>query len=526
MTKSMSKREVCGYMSLLYSVADKPLDLWSKHVSYGGKIRRVRDDLLHGDRVIEITGPNNSTIPTSVTIPAKAQDVLNVKLPILVLIVKNLNLRFKLDVQIMDEERYRRRFSFMTHSVERPRIGASLARIPLILEKCWNLLEINLQALCRDAYGTDYGALQRVTIYPNCHLRRVYLQDRHYDDDETRIEMCQAFIDMYMLKRSQIKVVKACQTEECYTEPPEQSAPNCFAKEDSIGTPSAKMDLRKTAGNTEKLKSLNSPNLNLYKSILKKNHMSVDALNGAIKKRNQHIFTRQSERLTKSSINEPMITENKLKKGSSDITEKAGQRYAMKTHKAEISMLNIKLDYRLQPASAVELKRIAKNQFLKTHVSEILFKDNEFPKCPQKGQNAGDTYVNMRNCNIRNCTLSDADNVQTGKDNATVAKFRAASAPSAFKLELSENVKLDKINNVSDNPSDGHVRSKHKYVKESERSIANRLRSLLSIEEDAEDMSAHKYIPSLIEKEAILEEIKSYVFKDSIGFYNNKSFRE
>lgn len=96
----MLKNEICGYMSLLYSVADKPLDLWSKHVSYGGKVRRVKDDLLHGDRVIEIIGPHDNTILTSITIPAKALDVLNVKLPILVLIIKNLNLQLKLEVQV------------------------------------------------------------------------------------------------------------------------------------------------------------------------------------------------------------------------------------------------------------------------------------------------------------------------------------------------------------------------------------------------------------------------------------------
>lgn len=96
----MLKNETCGYMSLLYSVADKPLDLWSKHVPYRGKVCRVKDDLLDGDRVIEITGPYDNTILTSITIPAEALDVLNVKLPILALVIKNLNLQFKLEVQV------------------------------------------------------------------------------------------------------------------------------------------------------------------------------------------------------------------------------------------------------------------------------------------------------------------------------------------------------------------------------------------------------------------------------------------
>lgn len=110
----MPNNEPCGYVSLLYSIADKPLELWSKYVSLGGKIRRVKDNTLHGERVIEITGPYDSTIPTNLTIPSKALDILNIKLPILVFIIKNLNLEFKLEVQVYDvsSESYKRPLHF------------------------------------------------------------------------------------------------------------------------------------------------------------------------------------------------------------------------------------------------------------------------------------------------------------------------------------------------------------------------------------------------------------------------------
>ncbi|XP_077264778.1 uncharacterized protein LOC143898871 [Temnothorax americanus] len=506
----MSKNEICGYASLLCSVVDKPLELWSKHVSYGGKVRRARDELLHGDRVIEITGPHDNAIPTSITIPAKAVDVLNIKLPILALVIKNLNLRFKLEIQIVDKEQYRRRFSFVTYNVERlPSISANVARIPLRLEECWNFLEINLQTLCREAYGMDYRALRRVTIYPNCHLRRVYLQDRHYNDDETPVEMCRAFFDMYLLKRGIGFIEKACQTEECYTGPLEQSDLNCFAKNDSVGTSPTKVELCKNARSTEKLKSSSPPDLNLYNSnTLKRNYVSLDGLNDAIKIRNRDVFTRQGEFFTKSLINDPVV-EKKSEKSSTDVTGKAEQRCVVKMHKAGNSLLNIKINnHTLQPASSVELKRIAKSQFLKTHVSEILFKDNRFSKSPQKIQNVGDTYVNSRNC-----TLSNNDNnVQIGKDNSTDAEFRvsAVGSPSAFKLDLSESIKLNKITSNATDTRSNDI-SKHKYIRESEKNIANRLRSLVSIEENAEDITEDmfKHIQPVIEKDTKLDEIKS-----------------
>ncbi|XP_039308980.1 uncharacterized protein LOC105208012 isoform X2 [Solenopsis invicta] len=482
----MLKNEICGYMLLLYSVADKPLELWSKHISHGGKVRRMRDDQLHGDRIIEITEPHNNTISTSITIPAKMLDVLNIKLPILVLIIKNLNLRFKL---IVDKKQYRRRFVFMTHNVEKlPNINANVACIPLRLEESWNFLEINLQTLCHEAYGTDYEALQRIMIYPNCHLRRVYLQDRHYNDDEIPPDkMRQAFLDMYMLKRGINFIENACQTEECYTGSLKQIDSNCSAKDNSISAPSRKMDLHKTVGCTEKLKNSNHcMDLNLHNSsILKRNHMSMDALNNAIKPRNQNVFTRRSEWFTKSLINDPVV-ENKSEKNSSEVT-KNEERFAVKTYKTGNSLLNIKINNTSRPISSIELEKIAKSQFLKTHVNEILFEDDKLAKCSQEIQNAGDTHINLKNYTL-NC-ISNTNNVQIGKNNSTGAKFKtsAVSYPSTF--SLSENIKPDKIsNNVSNTLSDAYVISKYKYIKESEKNITNRLKSLVNIEENTEDI--------------------------------------
>lgn len=98
--REMSNNQICGYVSLLYSVADKPLGLWSKHISLGGRVRRVRDDALHGDKVIEIIGSYDNSVPTSITAPANTLDALNVKLPVLVLVLKNLNLPFKFEIQV------------------------------------------------------------------------------------------------------------------------------------------------------------------------------------------------------------------------------------------------------------------------------------------------------------------------------------------------------------------------------------------------------------------------------------------
>ena len=144
-----------------------------------------------------------------------------------------------------------------------------------------------------------------------------------------------------------------------------------------------------------------------------------------------------------------------------------------------------------------------KSQYFKTHINEILFKDR-IPKRLQKIRNAGDTYINLTKCMLND----NANKIQTGKNNSTIAKFKvdAMGSSSSFKPDLSENIKLDNINNnVSDIPSNKCIHSKHKYVKESDKSIINRLSSLVSIEEGAENLnenvSTNKCISSLIEKE-------------------------
>lgn len=120
--------------------------------------------------------------------------------------------------KITDKKKFRRRFSFLTYNLEKlPSINANMARIPLKLEECWNTLEINLQAFCRMTYGTDYEALQRMIVYSNCRLRRVYLQDRHYDHNEISIELCNMFFNTYMSKWKVNFIEKTCQTEDYHT---------------------------------------------------------------------------------------------------------------------------------------------------------------------------------------------------------------------------------------------------------------------------------------------------------------------
>jgi hypothetical protein len=103
---------------------NEPLQLWASHVpetstdqedeSSLARIERVADDLI-SSTVIELVSPNLSN--TYITCPAQANRTLGIKLPFLVLIVKNLNKYFSFEVEVLDDKEEKRRFRASNYQV-------------------------------------------------------------------------------------------------------------------------------------------------------------------------------------------------------------------------------------------------------------------------------------------------------------------------------------------------------------------------------------------------------------------------
>ena len=87
-----------GFLSILYSIGSKPLEIWGKYVK-NGHIKRLTDHDIQSS-VLEIVGSNVST--TYITCPAGKKKVLGIKLPFLVMIIKNLKKYFTFEVQVRD----------------------------------------------------------------------------------------------------------------------------------------------------------------------------------------------------------------------------------------------------------------------------------------------------------------------------------------------------------------------------------------------------------------------------------------
>jgi hypothetical protein len=118
-----------------------------------------------------------------VTCPADTGASLGIRLPWLVLLVKNTGGPFCFEVELLDDRGARRRFRAATFTRE-TRKDDQLCAMPLKLDEGWNQVAFDLADFMHRAYGTVFKEAARVTVHANCRLRRIYFCDRAYAEDE------------------------------------------------------------------------------------------------------------------------------------------------------------------------------------------------------------------------------------------------------------------------------------------------------------------------------------------------------
>jgi Protein of unknown function (DUF667) len=96
---------------------------WSKSLCFilaedgavrNGHIKRITDNDIRSS-VLEIMSTNVST--AYVTCPADPKQTLGIKLPFLVMLIKNLKKYFSFEVQVLDDKNVRRRFRASNYQV-------------------------------------------------------------------------------------------------------------------------------------------------------------------------------------------------------------------------------------------------------------------------------------------------------------------------------------------------------------------------------------------------------------------------
>ncbi|XP_046969853.1 cilia- and flagella-associated protein 20-like [Vanessa cardui] len=167
-----------GLLSIFYSCGSNPLAIWDMEVK-NGHIKRLTDNEVNSI-VLEIVSTNVAT--TFITCPKRNQ-VLGIKLPFLVMIVKNLKRYFSFEITIVDDKNMRRRFR-ISNFQSTTKIKPFCTCMPIGLSGGWNQIQFNLADFTRRAYGTQFIEVQRVQVHANARLRRIYFSERLYTEEE------------------------------------------------------------------------------------------------------------------------------------------------------------------------------------------------------------------------------------------------------------------------------------------------------------------------------------------------------
>ena len=161
-----------GFTSILYAVGAKPLDNLEYCVK-NGHIKRILDQDIQSPS-IEIIGANVDA--NFFYTPVSKTRSLEIKMPTIVLLIKNLLKYFKFEVTVIDDKHNERVFissNFQTLT----RVKGNICSLPMKLEDGWNQIHINFEEFVKKAFGTNYVETKRVKINENCRIRRIYFTE-------------------------------------------------------------------------------------------------------------------------------------------------------------------------------------------------------------------------------------------------------------------------------------------------------------------------------------------------------------
>ncbi|XP_017891500.1 cilia- and flagella-associated protein 20-like [Ceratina calcarata] len=217
-----------GLMSVLYSCGSSPLELWDMHVK-NGYIRRVTDDEVKS-LALELSGTNVTT--TYIFCPRGPRKALGIKLPFLIMIIKNMKKYFTFEITILDDKDMHRRFR-MSNFQSTTRVRPFCTSMPIGLSGGWNQIQFNLADFTRRAYGTNYIETTRIQIHANCRIRRIYFADRLYSEDELP-EDFKLFLPVHRKKCVREEDVKKVEEEKKDLEETETEEPPPFDEGEEV----------------------------------------------------------------------------------------------------------------------------------------------------------------------------------------------------------------------------------------------------------------------------------------------------
>ncbi|KAJ2551742.1 hypothetical protein EV175_003581 [Coemansia sp. RSA 1933] len=176
-----------GILTVLNSASTDPLALWEcthQSDSDASSIKIVSDD--------EISAPvlciqSSELSKTFISCP-KPPSTLAIKLPYLVVVIKNTDQLVGFEVEVMDDRGQTRAFwaaNYESIAQSHPQLSV----LPLRLDQGWNHLTFDLAQMTRRAYGTRYSETLRIRFHASTRLRFVLFADRLVPEEDLPSEL-------------------------------------------------------------------------------------------------------------------------------------------------------------------------------------------------------------------------------------------------------------------------------------------------------------------------------------------------
>lgn len=127
---------------------------------------------------------SNEFDKTSISFPDNKNKFIGTPYPFIVMQIKNMNKYMGFEISVSDQNNKENVFK-CTNKQSLARLIDNKCSLPLTLENGeWNIIVIDLESLTNKVFNTKYKHCNRVKIFANTRVRRIYFTKDLYQENE------------------------------------------------------------------------------------------------------------------------------------------------------------------------------------------------------------------------------------------------------------------------------------------------------------------------------------------------------
>ena len=120
---------------------------------------------------------------THIAFPDNKNKFIGTPYPFLVMQIKNMNKFTGFEIKVSDDTNKHRTF-VCSNKQSLARLMDNKCSLPLRLDDGWNIIAIDLESLCKRVFSVKYRYCNRIKIFSNCRVRKIYFSKELYQEDE------------------------------------------------------------------------------------------------------------------------------------------------------------------------------------------------------------------------------------------------------------------------------------------------------------------------------------------------------